>query len=100
MSQATVNSEVPKLKESKKETRSFGGMVLSPRVLVDSIVRLNPISLLANPVMFIVEITFFIVSAMAIDPQLFYPVAAASERTFYIEVAIILLITVWFSTLI
>jgi len=99
MSQTSVNPENPKLKETKKETGSFASLVLSPRVLVDSIVRLSPVSLLANPVMFIVEITFFIVSAMAIDPQAFYPVAAASERTFYIEVAIILLITVWFSTL-
>jgi len=99
MSQTSVVAEIPKSKEVKKETSSFSSLVLSPRVLSDSIVRLSPISLLANPVMFIVEITFFIVSAMAIDPQIFYPVAAASERTFYIEVAIILLITVWFSTL-
>jgi len=71
----------------------------SPKVLVDSVIRLNPVSLLSNPVMFIVEVTFFIVTAMAIIPQAFYPVASVSERTFYIEVAIILLITVWFSTL-
>ena len=49
--------------------------------------------------MLIVEITFFIVAAMAIDPHAFYPVASVDERTFYVEIAIILLITVWFSTL-
>lgn len=72
---------------------------MSPRVLSDSIVRLNPVRLLSNPVMFIVEITFFIVALMAISPQSFYPVASTGERTFYVEVAIILLVTVWFSTL-
>jgi K+-transporting ATPase ATPase B chain len=49
--------------------------------------------------MFIVEITFFIVAAMAIYPQGFVPVASPSERIFYVEVAAILLVTVWFSTL-
>jgi len=72
---------------------------MSPRVLLDSILRLNPVRLISNPVMFIVEITFFIVLAEALAPQLFYPVASISERTFYVEVAVILLLTVWFSTL-
>ena len=40
--------------------------MFSGRVLVDSITRLNPRTLLSNPVMLIVELTFFIVAAMAI----------------------------------
>ncbi|HYB92786.1 MAG TPA: HAD-IC family P-type ATPase [archaeon] len=72
---------------------------MSRKTLVDSVVRLNPVSLIRNPVMFIVELTFFIVAAMAIHPQAFLPVASTTERIFYIEVAAILLITVWFSTL-
>ncbi len=102
MSQTTTQTAETKPKtrvESNKPDRSFASLIMSPRVLADSIVRLNPVTLLSNPVMFIVEITFFIVAAMAIDPQVFYPVAYVSERTFYVEVAIILLITVWFSTL-
>jgi len=103
MSQVTAETSTidqkQKTFEAKKESRSFSSLILSPKVLGDSVIRLNPISLLSNPVMFIVELTFFIVAAMAIDPQLFYPVAYLSERTFYVEVAIILLITVWFSTL-
>ena len=47
----------------------------SRKVLIDSLVRLNPKSLIKNPVMLIVEITFFIVAAMAIIPQAFVPVA-------------------------
>ncbi|HXW94237.1 MAG TPA: HAD-IC family P-type ATPase [Nitrososphaerales archaeon] len=73
--------------------------LLNRKTLVDSIVRLSPVSLLANPVMLIVELTFFIVAAMAIDPSAFAGVASPSERVFYVEVAAILLITVWFSTL-
>jgi K+-transporting ATPase ATPase B chain len=49
--------------------------------------------------MFIVEVTFFVVAAMAVYPEGFIPIASAGERVFYIEVAAILLVTVWFSTL-
>jgi len=49
--------------------------------------------------MLIVEIAFFIVAAMAVDPRAFVPVSSPGEQTFYVEVAAILLITVWFSTL-
>ncbi|HVP23512.1 MAG TPA: HAD-IC family P-type ATPase [Conexivisphaerales archaeon] len=72
---------------------------MNRKVLKDSLIRLNPAKLVSNPVMLIVEITFFVVAAMAAYPQGFLPVASVSERTFYVEVAAILLITVWFSTL-
>src|SRR6202166_3653886 len=72
---------------------------LSGKVLVDSLVRLSPVRLLSNPVMLIVELTFFIVAAMSAYPQGFVPVASVSERLYYVEIAVILLITVWFSTL-
>jgi K+-transporting ATPase ATPase B chain len=84
----------------------FGRMMLvrrptlaSRKVLFDSLVRLNPLRLVANPVMLIVEITFFIVASMAIYPEGFPRVASPSLQLFYVEVALILLITVWFSTL-
>ena len=73
--------------------------LITGKTLLDSILRLSPISLLANPVMLIVEVTFFIVAAMAVDPSAFVPVATVSERSFYAEVAAVLLVTVWFSTL-
>ncbi len=79
--------------------RARGRSTLTGKVLLDSLVRLSPVSLIANPVMFLVEITFLIVVAMAIDPQAFVPVANPRDTVFYIEVALILLITVWFSTL-
>ncbi|MGH9919373.1 MAG: HAD-IC family P-type ATPase, partial [Nitrososphaerales archaeon] len=73
--------------------------IVSGRVLLDSVARLSPTRLVSNPVMLIVEITFFVVAAMAAYPQGFASVASVSERLFYVEIAIILLITVWFSTL-
>ena len=73
--------------------------ILTSKTIVDSVVRLSPVSLLANPVMLIVELTFFVVAAMAIDPGAFASVASAGDRTFYVEVALVLLVTVWFSTL-
>src|SRR3989454_1317164 len=73
--------------------------LVSRKVLIDSLVRLNPLRLIANPVMLIVEITFFIVAALAIYPEGFPRLANVSLQLFYLEVALILLITVWFSTL-
>ena len=73
--------------------------LLSTKTLRDSIIRLNPKFLLSNPVMFIVELTFFIVAAMAVYPPAFYPVASAGLRLYYVEIAVILLATVWFATL-
>jgi len=70
-----------------------------PAVLLDSLKRLSPISLKSNPVMLVVELTFFIVAAMAVSPKGFPGVATVGSTVFYVEVAAILLITVWFSTL-
>ncbi|MGA2200236.1 MAG: HAD-IC family P-type ATPase [Nitrososphaerales archaeon] len=89
-----TNPENPIGLGSSGGTRSLSGPVLR-----DSLLRLSPVSLVSNPVMLIVELTFFIVAAMAIYPQGFASVASADDRGFYVEVAIILLITVWFSTL-
>ena len=90
------------LSNPKKEKESApGGLraAFSGKVLVNSVKRLSPKSLVKNPVMLIVEITFFIVGAMAIFPTAFVPVASPSLQVFYVEVAVILIITVWFSTL-
>ena len=73
--------------------------LLTPKTLRDSFVRLSPVSLISNPVMLIVEVAFFVVAAMAVDPGAFSIVAVSADRTFYAEVAAILLVTVWFSTL-
>ncbi len=89
----------PILPQGKPTTPGGLRAAFSGKVLVDSIKRLSPTSLIKNPVMLIVEITFFIVAAMAIVPQAFVPVANPSLQIFYVEVAAVLLLTVWFSTL-
>ncbi len=94
-----INEKLVNSETSKESAPTGFRTVFSRKVLVDSVVRLNPKSLLKNPVMLIVELTFFIVAAMAIAPQAFVPVASPSLQVFYIEVAIILIVTVWFSTL-
>lgn len=68
-------------------------------ILKDSIRRLSPTVLYKNVVMFIVEICFVIVAVMAIDPSLIPEVSSSADVPFYIEVSVILLLTVWFSTL-
>src|SRR5215472_14260770 len=73
--------------------------LFSKSVLIDSLIRLDPRKLVRNPVMLIVELTFFVVAAMAIYPAGFSPLANVTMQIFYVEVALILLITVWFSTL-
>ncbi|MDA4133673.1 MAG: hypothetical protein OK454_11215, partial [Thaumarchaeota archaeon] len=88
-----------RLGEETKPTQAYGRQAFSSQVLMDSLARLSPVSLLSNPVMLIVEVCFFIVALMAIYPQGFASVASAGDRTFYVEVAVILIVTVWFSTL-
>ncbi|HET7404954.1 MAG TPA: HAD-IC family P-type ATPase [Candidatus Bathyarchaeia archaeon] len=83
----------------RRTASSLKTSLLSRKTLVDSVVRLNPSSLRRNPVMLIVELTFFVVAAMAVYPPVFFPVAALNMRIYYVEVALILLVTVWFSTL-
>jgi K+-transporting ATPase ATPase B chain len=96
-----VSDNEKAVEPAKSSESTPGGMksAFSRKVLIDSLVRLNPKSLLKNPVMFIVEVTFFIVAAMAIVPQAFVPIAKPILQIFYVEVAGILMLTVWFSTL-
>src|SRR2546428_3175739 len=86
-------------KPTRQTSPHFRSNLTSTKTLLDSLVRLNPLSLLANPVMFIVELTFFVVAAMAVYPPAFYPVASLALRVYYVEIALILLLTVWFATL-
>jgi K+-transporting ATPase ATPase B chain len=96
---AEETSEGSKKTEGTKRKSPGSFRLISGKVLLDSVIRLSPFSLASNPVILIVEITFFIVLAMALDPLAFRNVASPSLEPFYVEVAAILLITVWFSTL-
>src|SRR5437867_6564612 len=82
-------------KNNNPNRRSANGS----RVILDSIVKLNPRYLAKySPVMFTVELGFFLVLAIALVPNVpgkfvnYGPVL-------YVEVAAILIVTVWFATL-
>jgi potassium-transporting ATPase ATP-binding subunit len=73
-------------------------MLTNRRVLIDSITKLNPWYLAKqNPVMFTVEAGFFVVLAIAIFPNISTEFISQNQ-IFYIEAAIILILTVWFAT--
>nr|WP_171481165.1 HAD-IC family P-type ATPase [Ferroplasma acidiphilum] len=84
--------------EGKKESGNPEGHISWAFIIKDSILRMNPARLIGNPVMFVVELSFFVVLLMAIVPGAFPHLAHQSSRMFYADVAAILLITVWFST--
>lgn len=60
-------------------------------------VKLNPRYMMKNPVMFVVEIGFFITLLLSFFPGLFGDVDAASLRIYDIIVCVILFITVLFA---
>jgi K+-transporting ATPase ATPase B chain len=80
------------------KSMSTYSMLTNRRVLIDSITKLNPWYLAKqNPVMFTVEAGFFVVLAIAIFPNISAEFVSQNQ-IFYIEVAIILILTVWFAT--
>ena len=85
-------------KASYSSTSSSFSTLTNRRVLTDSVTKLNPWYLAKqNPVMFAVEAGFFVVLAIAIVPNLSVEFVTQNQ-TFYLGVAIILILTVWFAT--
>jgi len=83
-------------KENKSQNMFFAG--LNTRVLLDSVTKLNPTYLAKfNPVMFTVEMGFFLVLVIAFFPNNFTEFVSQNQ-IFYSESAIILILTVWFAT--
>ena len=72
--------------------------VYSRKILVaafaDSIKRLDPRHVIGNPVMFVVEVTFFFALILAVGAWIF----RSNVAVFNTEISILLLLTVWFST--
>ena len=82
---------------SKKQNKKF----ITPEILRGAVkgafVKLNPRYMMKNPVMFVVEIGFFITLLLSFFPGLFGDVDAASLRIYDIIVCVILFITVLFA---
>ena len=72
--------------------------IFDKRMLKDSVTKLNPLYLAKkSPVMFTVEVGFFLVLAIGMLPNMSLEFVN-ENRVFYIESAIILIVTVWFAT--
>lgn len=87
---------VSKLKnnESRKDFIS----AINSKVILDSVTKLIPYYLARyNPVMFTVEVGFFLVLFIAIFPNISSEFVGKNQ-IFYLESAIILILTVWFAT--
>jgi K+-transporting ATPase ATPase B chain len=71
---------------------------INGRVIRDSIAKLSPAYLAkSSPVMFAVEVGFIVVLLAAIFPEMSEQFLNMGQA-FYIEVAVILILTVWFAT--
>jgi K+-transporting ATPase ATPase B chain len=85
-----------KLKENDSRNEFF--TALNSKVILDSVTRLNPTYLAKfNPVMFTVEIGFFLVLLIAFFPNISIEFVNKNQ-VFYFESAVILILTVWFAT--
>jgi potassium-transporting ATPase ATP-binding subunit len=85
-----------RLKNYYKTMSFFSG--IDARVIVDSFTKLNPYYLAKyNPVMFTVELGFFLILFVAIFPTVSSEFIGQS-KIFYYETSIILILTVWFAT--
>ena len=71
---------------------------INSKVILDSLRKLDPRYLAKNnPVMFTVELGFLVVLFVAIFPNI-SETFVTQNQIFYIEAAIILILTVWFAT--
>ena len=71
---------------------------MNTAILVDSVKKLNPKYLAKNnPVMFTVELGFFLVLFISIFPNV-SETFVNQNQIFYVETALILILTVWFAT--
>lgn len=73
-------------------------MTVNTRILSDSLTKLDPRYLAKNnPVMFAVEVGFIVVLLIGLFPNISSEFVNGSQ-VFYLETAIILILTVWFAT--
>jgi K+-transporting ATPase ATPase B chain len=77
------------------ETGSMSGELWG-RAAIDSVRKLDPRTLIRNPVMFVVEIGLVITVLLTVDPTLFGGTYPPSQRTYNLIVSIVLLLTVLF----
>jgi len=85
-------------KGKENDSRNEFFTAFNRKVVLDSVTRLNPTYLAKfNPVMFTVEVGFFLVLLIAFFPNISIEFVNQNQ-IFYFESAIILILTVWFAT--
>jgi K+-transporting ATPase ATPase B chain len=78
--------------------RSSKNSILNGKIMLDSVTKLDPRYLAKNnAVMFTVEIGFMVTLIIAFFPSI-YPEFVRYNQIFYLETAVILIVTVWFAT--
>ena len=82
---------------SKKRNQKLITPDILRQAVIGSFTKLNPRYMMKNPVMFVVEVGFFITLILSFVPGLFGDAAASNLRTYNIVVCVILLITVLFA---
>ena len=82
-------------KDKNKDRLEIDYSQVVQRTVIDSIKLLNPFIMVKNPIMFVVELCFFLMIALTLNPNLFFPSTLSKGTNLF--VAIILLLTILFS---
>src|SRR6476659_1238167 len=89
------------IKDNKGDSpnkKSSLSSIINSKVILDSIMKLDPRYLAKNnPVMFTVELGFFVVFFISLFPGI-SKTFVLEDQIFYLESAVILILTVWFAT--
>ncbi|HEY6537161.1 MAG TPA: HAD-IC family P-type ATPase [Candidatus Nitrosocosmicus sp.] len=84
--------------EGKRKVQKEFKSIINSKIILDSIVKLEPKYLAKNnPVMFTVELGFFVVFFISLFPNI-SKTFVLQNQLFYAETSIILILTVWFAT--
>ena len=84
-------------REKRKHTLDVDYSKVLQSSILDSLKQLNPLVMLKNPIIFIVEICFLIMLLLTYHPELFGPSILTKQDNFIIT--ILLFLTIFFSNL-
>jgi K+-transporting ATPase ATPase B chain len=86
-----------KLREQRRHTPKAEMSGLYSRAIQQAFVKLNPRTMIGNPVMFVVWIGTIITALLTLNPGLFGTVPGENQRLFNGLITLILFFTVWFA---
>jgi High-affinity K+ transport system, ATPase chain B len=86
-----------KLREQRRHTPKAEMSGLYSRAIQQAFVKLNPRTMIGNPVMFVVWIGTIITALLTLNPGLFGTVSGENQRFFNGLITLILFFTVWFA---